>query len=173
MLLSCRGIGAIWRNTDRHEHSCDNNDRHREFSALVIQTHTTPAPTQVLDRQNTREILRALLHAILFHRLFGTIKSQTFEVLDVTMVRVPCPFVLSRLLIDMQPGVADPNVQRLVEEKVNAFWKGLESVALKRGEVRPFRYSPVWADCGLIDSLTVLRLLLRSRRRTRGKRGLG
>jgi autophagy-related protein 101 len=136
MLLSCRGIGAIWRNTDRHEHSCDNNDRHREFSALVIQTHTTPAPTQVLDRQNTREILRALLHAILFHRLFGTIKSQTFEVLDVTMVRVPCPFVLSRLLIDMQPGVADPNVQRLVEEKVNAFWKGLESVALKRGEVR-------------------------------------
>ena len=46
------------------------------------------AIAQVLDRQNTREILRALLHAILFHRLFGTIKSQTFEVLDVTMVRV-------------------------------------------------------------------------------------
>ena len=41
---------------------------------------------QVLDRQNTREILRALLHAILFHRLFGTIKPQSFEVLDVTMV---------------------------------------------------------------------------------------
>ena len=35
-----------------------------------------------------------------------------------------------------QPGVADPNMQRLVEEKVNTFWKGLESVALKRGEVR-------------------------------------
>jgi len=50
--------------------------------------------------------------------MFGTIKTQTFEVLDVTM-----------------PGVADPNVQRLVEEKVNAFWKGLESVALKRGEI--------------------------------------
>lgn len=42
---------------------------------------------QVLDRQNTREILCALLHAILFHRLFGTIRPQTFEVLDVTMVR--------------------------------------------------------------------------------------
>jgi hypothetical protein len=26
------------------------------------------------------------LHSILFHRLFGTIKPQTFEVLDVTMV---------------------------------------------------------------------------------------
>lgn len=43
---------------------------------------------QVLDRQNTREILCALLHAILFHRLFGTIRPQTFEVLDVTMVRL-------------------------------------------------------------------------------------
>ena len=29
-------------------------------------------------------------------------------------------------------------MQRLVEEKVNAFWKGLESVAPKRGEVRSF-----------------------------------
>ena len=94
---------------------------------------------QVLDRQNSREILRALLHAILFHRLFGTIKSQTFEVLDVTMVRAPPVSDTPRpLLTDVQPGVADPNVQRLVEEKVNAFWKGLESVALKRGEVRPF-----------------------------------
>lgn len=83
-----------------------------------MNTHATITIDIVLDRQNTREILRALLHAILFHRLFGTIKSQTFEVLDVTM-----------------PGVADPNVQRIVEEKVNAFWKGLESVALKRGEI--------------------------------------
>ena len=27
-----------------------------------------------------------MLHAIFFHRLFGPIKPQTFEVLDVTMV---------------------------------------------------------------------------------------
>lgn len=27
-----------------------------------------------------------MLHSILFHRLFGTVKPQTFEVLDVTMV---------------------------------------------------------------------------------------
>ena len=39
---------------------------------------------------------------------------------------------------NVQPGVADLNIQRLVEEKVNAFWKGLESVALKRGEVQFF-----------------------------------
>ena len=31
-------------------------------------------------------MLHAILHAILFHRLFGTVKPQTFEVLDVTVV---------------------------------------------------------------------------------------
>ncbi|KAF8486667.1 autophagy-related protein [Russula emetica] len=81
-------------------------------------THATVTIDIVLDRQNTREILCALLHAILFHRLFGTIRPQTFEVLDVTM-----------------PGVADPTMQQLVEEKVDAFWKGLENVPLKRGEI--------------------------------------
>ncbi|KAI0275466.1 autophagy-related protein [Gloeopeniophorella convolvens] len=81
-------------------------------------THATVSIDIVLDRQNTREILRALLHAILFHRLFGTIKPQTFEVLDVTM-----------------PGVADPAMERLVEDKVDTFWKGLENVPQKRGQI--------------------------------------
>lgn len=34
----------------------------------------------------TRDVLTAVLHAILFHRLFGVVKPKTFEVLDVTMV---------------------------------------------------------------------------------------
>ena len=42
---------------------------------------------QVLDRHLTKDVLRAILHAILFHRLFGTVKPKTFEILDVTMVR--------------------------------------------------------------------------------------
>lgn len=42
---------------------------------------------QVLDRHLTKDVLRAILHSILFHRLFGTVKPKTFEVLDVTMVR--------------------------------------------------------------------------------------
>lgn len=42
---------------------------------------------QTLDRHNAKEVLNAILHSILFHRLFGTVKPQTFEVLDVTMVR--------------------------------------------------------------------------------------
>jgi len=71
-----------------------------------------------LDRNTTRDVLRGVLHAILFHRLFGTIKAQTFEVLDVTM-----------------PGVADPDTEQLVNDKVDAFWKGIEGGASKRGQI--------------------------------------
>lgn len=41
---------------------------------------------QILDRLTTKDVLQGVLHSILFHRLFGTVKPQTFEVLDVTMV---------------------------------------------------------------------------------------
>ena len=44
--------------------------------------------SQALERHTAQEVLRAVLHSILFHRLFGTVKPQTFEVLDVTMVSV-------------------------------------------------------------------------------------
>ncbi|OJA18501.1 hypothetical protein AZE42_07590 [Rhizopogon vesiculosus] len=71
-----------------------------------------------LDRHNVKEVLNAILHSILFHRLFGTVKPQTFEVLDVTM-----------------PGVADPEMEQLVTEKVDIFWKGIESGANKRGQM--------------------------------------
>jgi len=70
------------------------------------------------DRHTTKEVLGAILHSILFHRLFGTVKPQIFEVLDVTM-----------------PGVADPEMEQLVREKVDAFWKGIESGASKRGRI--------------------------------------
>lgn len=42
---------------------------------------------QVTDRHTTREVLKAVLHSILFHRLFGIVKPQMIEVLDMTMVR--------------------------------------------------------------------------------------
>ena len=52
----------------------------------LIYSAISSTELQVLDRSTTRDVLRGVLHAILFHRLFGTIKAQTFEVLDVTMV---------------------------------------------------------------------------------------
>ena len=42
--------------------------------------------SQVLDRLAAKDVLHGVLHAILFHRLFGSIKPRTLEVLDVTMV---------------------------------------------------------------------------------------
>ncbi|KAF8635652.1 hypothetical protein AX15_000283 [Amanita polypyramis BW_CC] len=75
-----------------------------------------------LDRSTTKDVLHGILHSILFHRLFGTVKPQTFEVLDVTM-----------------PGVSDPAMEQLVNDKVEAFWKGIESgINLKRGQINVF-----------------------------------
>ncbi|KAJ3520253.1 hypothetical protein NMY22_g12835 [Coprinellus aureogranulatus] len=71
----------------------------------------------ILDRVYTKEVLHGVLHSILFHRLFGTIKPQTIEVLDVTM-----------------PGVDNPVMEQLVNEKVDAFWKGIEGGS-KRGQI--------------------------------------
>ncbi|KAL6304037.1 autophagy-related protein [Sparassis latifolia] len=82
------------------------------------QTYPTITIDLVLDRHTTKEVLRAVLHSILFHRLFGTVKPQIFELLDVTM-----------------PGVDDPDMKELVENKVEAFWKGIEGVANKRGQI--------------------------------------
>ncbi|KAF9218642.1 DUF1649-domain-containing protein [Gyrodon lividus] len=72
----------------------------------------------VLERRSAKEVLHAILHSILFHRLFGTVKPQTFEVLDVTM-----------------PGVADSEMEQLVNDKVDIFWKGIESGSNKRGQI--------------------------------------
>ncbi|KAJ7878558.1 hypothetical protein B0H14DRAFT_3083029 [Mycena olivaceomarginata] len=47
-------------------------------------------------------------------------EAQTFDVLDVTM-----------------PGVSDPEMEHLVNEKVDAFWRGVESGISKRGQKRP------------------------------------
>ncbi|KAG2033004.1 autophagy-related protein [Suillus americanus] len=80
--------------------------------------HPTVTIDVILDRHSAKEVLTAILHSILFHRLFGTVKPQTFEVFDVTM-----------------PGVSDPEMEQLVTEKVDIFWKGIESGANKRGQM--------------------------------------
>ncbi|KAJ7061488.1 autophagy-related protein [Mycena amicta] len=80
--------------------------------------HPTITIDLVLDRQTTRDVLQGVLHAILFHRLFGLVKPQTFEVLDVTM-----------------PGVKDAGMEELVNKKVEAFSRAVESGANKRGQI--------------------------------------
>ncbi|KDQ08910.1 hypothetical protein BOTBODRAFT_138259 [Botryobasidium botryosum FD-172 SS1] len=62
-----------------------------------------------IERSKTKEVLRALLHAILFHRLFGTIKPTTIEISEVTF-----------------PAVSDSDIERLVVQKVDTFFRALE-----------------------------------------------
>ncbi|KAF9024212.1 DUF1649-domain-containing protein [Hymenopellis radicata] len=72
----------------------------------------------IVDRSTCRDVLRGTIHAILFHRSFGTVKPRTFEVLDVTM-----------------PGISDVQTEQLVNDKVDMFWKGIDIGASKRGQI--------------------------------------
>jgi len=64
-----------------------------------------------VDRQTSRETLRALLHAILFHRLFGVVTPMLLDVLDVTL-----------------PAVRDPATERVVDGKVDTFLRAMTAV---------------------------------------------
>jgi hypothetical protein len=60
MLLSCRSIDTVWRNVDYDEHSCDNNDRHREFTALSIPAQPNGnTPTNVHRYSTARTPVRS------------------------------------------------------------------------------------------------------------------
>lgn len=72
----------------------------------------------VLDRLTTKDVLTAMLHSILFHRLLGTIKPKDLEVLNVTM-----------------PGVADAIVESQVTKIVDSFWRRIENGTIKRGQI--------------------------------------
>jgi autophagy-related protein 101 len=41
------------------------------------------------------------------------------------------------------PGVADPETELLINEKVHAFWKAIEGGASKRGQVRTSDVDPL------------------------------
>ena len=71
-------------------------------------------------------------HAVFFHRLFGPIKPQTFEILEIIDVIIVCER-LTPLLVRRQPAVSDRETEQLIEEKVETFWKGLEGDFSKRG----------------------------------------
>ncbi|KAF7978068.1 hypothetical protein HWV62_1711 [Athelia sp. TMB] len=84
---------------------------------MNTQQHPVITIDVILDRRTAREALGAILHSILFHRLFGTVKPQTFDVLDVTM-----------------PGVSDYEMEQLIADRVDALWKGIENGTNKRGQ---------------------------------------
>ncbi|KAF8306141.1 hypothetical protein DL93DRAFT_241328 [Clavulina sp. PMI_390] len=67
-----------------------------------------------VDRPSMKDALRGLLHAILFHRLLGNVIPLTVEVGDVSV-----------------PGVADPEVQRLVTDRVDLFAREVEGAGAR------------------------------------------
>jgi hypothetical protein len=69
-----------------------------------------------------------------------------------------------------QPGVADPTMERLVEEKVDTFWKGLENVALKRGQVCQKFFHQVET---IHTNSYCPRFPSHFQKKTKGRRGLG
>ena len=48
---------------------------------------------------------------------------------------VDCFVVALRAPVLTQPGVKDTQVEMLIDEKVDAFWKGVENGTNKRGQV--------------------------------------
>ncbi|KAL9714609.1 hypothetical protein Ac2012v2_001266 [Leucoagaricus gongylophorus] len=86
--------------------------------AGVNGTFPTITIDLVLDRQTIKDVLNGILHSILFHRLFGFIRPQVFEVLDVAM-----------------PGVSDPEMERLVHDKVENFWRVIQADPTRRGKI--------------------------------------
>ncbi|EJU02520.1 DUF1649-domain-containing protein [Dacryopinax primogenitus] len=73
---------------------------------------------KVVERPAGKEALRALLHLILFHRLFGCIKPRTTEIFDLTL-----------------PAVDEPEIDNIVNIKIDQFWKTLESSANSRAQM--------------------------------------
>ncbi|CAE6498061.1 unnamed protein product [Rhizoctonia solani] len=77
-----------------------------------------------VDRELTKELLRGLIHAILFHRAFGLVKPTSRDALDVTM-----------------PAIDDGELSKHVDRKVDDFKKlldespGLGTAGRKRGQM--------------------------------------
>ncbi|KAF9349286.1 MAG: hypothetical protein J3Q66DRAFT_136851 [Benniella sp.] len=72
----------------------------------------------IVERALLKEALRAILHTILFHRVFATIKPKDMEILDLTI-----------------PIIDDPEVDRLVEEKIAAFVKAADANPQSKGQI--------------------------------------
>jgi autophagy-related protein 101 len=93
-----------------------------------MSSYPTISIDLIVDRSTVKEVLNGMLHTILFHRLFGTIKPKTFEVLDVTMVCTIHIRSQQRVIVTsyQQPGVSDPEIENLIWERTDAFRKALE-----------------------------------------------
>ncbi|KAG0344360.1 hypothetical protein BG004_004539 [Podila humilis] len=71
-----------------------------------------------IERSLLKDALRAILHTILFHRVFANIKPRDIDILDITI-----------------PIIDDPEIDRLVDEKIAAFVKAVDSSGQSKGQI--------------------------------------
>ncbi|KAG9064658.1 hypothetical protein KI688_002916 [Linnemannia hyalina] len=83
-------------------------------------THYQPVmfPVELtVERSYLKDALRAILHTVLFHRVFANIKPRDMDILDLTI-----------------PIIDDPEVDKLVDEKIAAFVKVVDSNPQSKGQ---------------------------------------
>ncbi|KAF9143971.1 hypothetical protein EC957_002565 [Mortierella hygrophila] len=84
-------------------------------------THYQPVmfPVELtVERSYLKDALRAILHTVLFHRVFANIKPRDMDILDLTI-----------------PIIDDPEVDKLVDEKIAAFVKVVDSNPQSKGQI--------------------------------------
>ncbi|KAG0293215.1 hypothetical protein BGZ96_003156 [Linnemannia gamsii] len=84
-------------------------------------THYQPVmfPVELtVERSYLKDALRAILHTVLFHRVFANIKPRDMDILDLTI-----------------PIIDDPEVDKLVDEKITAFVKVVDANPQSKGQI--------------------------------------
>ncbi|KAG0364642.1 MAG: hypothetical protein J3R72DRAFT_433837 [Linnemannia gamsii] len=84
-------------------------------------THYPPVmfPVELtVERSFLKDALRAILHTVLFHRVFANIKPRDMDILDLTI-----------------PIIDDPEVDKLVDEKIAAFVKVVDANPQSKGQI--------------------------------------
>ncbi|CAG8500539.1 5282_t:CDS:2 [Acaulospora morrowiae] len=71
-----------------------------------------------IDRDFVAEVLRAILHTILFYRVFGNIRPKEVDLLDITY-----------------SAIDDPEIEKAVEDKVEQFKSNLENNGSHKGQI--------------------------------------
>ncbi|KAF9432019.1 hypothetical protein BGZ76_011409 [Entomortierella beljakovae] len=71
-----------------------------------------------VERELLTQAVQAILHTILFHRVFANVKPRDMDILDITI-----------------PIIDDPDLEKLISERITAFVKAVESNPQGKGQI--------------------------------------
>ncbi|CAG8442286.1 2037_t:CDS:2 [Ambispora gerdemannii] len=87
-----------------------------------------------VDKSMVKDVLRALLHTVLFYRVFLNIKPREVDLLELTYVSID-DFLLNTFSILEKAAIDDPEIEKEVEEKVMQFVHMMESHGNQKGQI--------------------------------------